>query len=230
LDLIDPPSTPRTQFNTATRPRLRSPVRFEEPRSLTGTQKRRAQHSLEEELSPNGAVLRPSILDVQLFGTPAAGSQRRVRTRGFSLGDDVPQNGPAGPLPPLDIGTLFTTARATHGVANTSETHQSEPVTAVPSTTPHLLPAPTFESPPRRPRLGSPFGSESQTFPRRLFPDTTATIRRSAFATMHQTRRSIESFDFGEADTLQSRLSTLDQKLREIRDRDRDSKNQQQNS
>jgi len=37
---------------------------------------------------------------------------------------------------------------------------------------------------------------------------------------MHQTRRSIESFDFGEGPSLQSRLSHLDEKLKEIRERE----------
>ena len=217
LDLSDRPSPPRTQFNTGARPRLRSPVRFEAPRSLNGSQKRRAQHSLDEELSPNGAVLRPSILDEQLFGTPAAGSLRRVRTRGFSLGDDMTQTGPAASLPIQGFGDIFTTAPVASSMTVASEIPKSEPVTVVTSTS-QLLPPVTFDPP----RLGSPFSESrsSQTFPRRLFPDATATIRRSAFATMHQTRRSIESFDFGDGESLQSRLSTLDQRLRELRERD----------
>jgi hypothetical protein len=43
---------------------------------------------------------------------------------------------------------------------------------------------------------------------------------------MHQTRRSIESFDFGEGPSLQSRLSHLDQKLKEIRERERAARHQ----
>jgi hypothetical protein len=60
----------------------------------------------------------------------------------------------------------------------------------------------------------------SQTFPRRIIQDGTTTIRRNAFATMHQTRHSIESFDFGEGPSLQSRLEQLDMKLKEIKERE----------
>ena len=219
LELSAGPSPSRTKFNTTTRPRLRSPVRFDEPQSLNGTQKRRAQHSLEEELSPNGAVLRASILDEQLFGISAPSSQRRVRSRGFSLGDEVFQSGPARSSPNQALGTLFAQPPAAPAVAIVSEMAKYDSAYAAPSTsTPQLLPSATFDLP----RLGSPFSESgsSQTFPRRLFPDATATVRRSAFATMHQTRRSIESFDFGEGAFLQSRLSTLDNRLREIRERD----------
>jgi hypothetical protein len=93
--------------------------------------------------------------------------------------------------------------------------------------TPKLLPSAIFEPP----RLGSPFTeSGPSTFPRRLFQDPTATVRRSAFATMHQTRRSIESFDFGEGPSLQSRLEQLDMKLKQIRERDATSKGKRQGS
>jgi hypothetical protein len=211
LDILGRPSRPRTQFNTVSRPYLRSPVQFEEPRSLNGTQKRRAQHSLEEELSPNGAVLRPSILDEQLFGTPVPGSQRRVRTRGFSLGDEVSQNDRDGSSSKPALG-LFPKSPTAPSLSADAEI--SKPQTSLPQ----LLPSVTFDPP----RLGSPFSESgpSQTFPRRLFPDASATIRRSAFATMHQTRRSIESFDFGEGPSLQSRLTNLDQQLKEIRTRE----------
>jgi hypothetical protein len=171
-------------------------------------------------------VLRPSILDEQLFGTSAPGSQRRVRSRGFSLGDDVFQNNAARSSPNQAFGALFAQPTVAPGMATAPEMPNYDPPTAAASTsTPQLLPSATFDPP----RLGSPFSESgsSQTFPRRLFPDATATVRRSAFATMHQTRRSIESFDFGEGVSLQSRLSTLDNRLREIRERDVSS--QQQN-
>ncbi|TVY23274.1 hypothetical protein LHYA1_G008542 [Lachnellula hyalina] len=191
------PSPTRTQSDNAGPPQLRSPLRFDQPRSLTGTQKRRAQHALEEELSPNGAVLRPSILDEQLFGT-LLGHQRRVRSRGFSLGDEALRApGIFQHLPPSNVELSISRPR----------------------TNPKLLPSATFEPPPR---LGSPFSESgpSMTFPRRLFQDGYSTIKRSAFATMHQTRHSIESFDFGEGPSLQSRLEQLDVKLKEIRERE----------
>ena len=202
------PSPPRTRSETVTQPVLRSPVQFDRPRSLNGTQKRRAQHDLEEELSPNGAVLRPSILNEQLFGTALQSNQRRVRSRGFSLGDEAL----AGRIPGLfQHFQALPTAPETPAATLEGATGPSAPV-------PKLLPSATFD----QPRLGSPFSESgpSQTFPRRLFQDGTATIRRGAFATMHQTRRSIESFDFGEGPSLQSRLSHLDEKLKGIRERE----------
>jgi hypothetical protein len=47
---------------------------------------------------------------------------------------------------------------------------------------------------------------------------------------MHQTRRSIESFDFGEGPSLQSRLEQLDMKLKQIRERDASTKEKRQAS
>lgn len=206
------PSPPRTQSHSVAEPRLGSPVRFEEPRSLNGTMKRRAQHSLDEELSPNGAVLRPSILDEQLFGSNIQpNSQRRVRSRGFSLGDEALRHRSPGVFH-IPLAPELATAPEPLGTTETTETTAGDSIART------LLPS--VEFPP--PRLGSPFSESgpSKTFPRRLFQDGSATIRRSAFATMHQTRRSIESFDFGEGPSLQSRLSHLDNKLKEIRDRE----------
>lgn len=205
-----------TRSDHATRPTLRSPVHFNEPRSLNNTQKRRAQHSLEEEFSPNGAVLRPSILNEQLFGAPFPDNQRRVRSRGFSLGGDPSRHYPGEslmyqapeqfPMPPV--------APSSHAAPQFVEPNYA----AGPShfnSAPQFGPSATFDPP----RLGSPFSESglNQTFPRRLFSDATSTIRRPAFATVHQTRRSIESFDFGGGPSLQSRLTNLDEKLKEIR-------------
>ena len=188
--------------------RLRSPLRFGNPRSLQNTQKRRAQHPLEDELSPSGAVLRPGILDKKLFGTPLGGSRRRVRTRGFSLGDEALHQGLPG---------LFSQPPPDSDLANrlglpTNESQPQESSSAAPS----LLPAPELV-----PRLGSPFTEvgPSQTFPRRLFADSKATIKRGAYATVHQTRHSIDSYDLGPS-THQTRLERLDSKLKEMRERE----------
>ncbi|KAH7364818.1 hypothetical protein BKA65DRAFT_144864 [Rhexocercosporidium sp. MPI-PUGE-AT-0058] len=175
--------------------------------SLNGTQKRRAQHDLEEELSPSGAIVRPSILNEQLFGTPL--NQRRVRSRGFSLGDEALRHRVPG---------LFQFSP----VEDPPKTAVPQQTVVTPTEAPKLLPSATFES---RERLGSPFSESgpSNTFPRRIFQDNSATIRRSAFATMHQshqTRHSIESFDFGDGPSLQSRLQNLDSKLKQIRERE----------
>jgi len=208
------PSPPRTRSDTASGSRLRSPLHFEQPRSLNSTSKRRAQHALDEEMSPNGAVLRPSILNEQLFGTPFRSTQRRVRSRGFSLGDDALRHRVPG---------IFQHSPVPLPVASENQAPSPDPFVTAPA---KLLPPPEFSPP----RLGSPFteSGPSNTFPRRLVQGDKATIRRTAFATMHQTRRSIESFDFGEGPSLQSRLTHLDQKLAEIREREAASRRQRQ--
>jgi len=214
LNPFDRPSPPQTQSGT-TGPRLRSPLRFNQPRSLNGTQKRRAQHDLEEELSPNGAIVRPSILN-ELFSAPS--TQRRVRSRGFSLGDEALRH-----RDPRISPSQFEVPPPRMKIPSPEQPQLSQPAKPAPK----LLPSATFEPP----RLGSPFSeSGPSTFPRRLFQDPTATVRRSAFATMHQTRRSIESFDFGEGPSLQSRLEQLDMKLKQIRERDATSKGKRQGS
>ncbi|KAL2060325.1 hypothetical protein VTL71DRAFT_9720 [Oculimacula yallundae] len=207
LDPFEPrPSQSRTQSDTNRH--LRSPLRLNKLYSLNGTQKRRAQHDLEEELSSNGAIVRPSILNEKLFGTPL--KQRRVRSRGFSLGDEALRNRVPG---------LFQFSP----VEDAPKTSIPQATVMSPLEPPQLLPSATFEPP--RERLGSPFSESgpSNTFPRRIFQDGSATIRRSAFATMHQshqTRHSIESFDFGDGPSLQSRLQNLDSKLKQIRERE----------
>ncbi|PBP15548.1 hypothetical protein BUE80_DR013719 [Diplocarpon rosae] len=203
------PSPSRSQSDTIRH--LRSPLCVNASHSLNGTQKRRAQNDLEEEEpEPVGVVARPSVLNEQLFGTPL--NQRRVRCRGFSLGDEALRHHSRGSgffqrsptpvfefpgLPPPDIKPPSASALIDH---------------------PNPPPSAAFGPP----RLGSPFSESgsSQTFPRRLFQDGSSTIRRSAFATMHQTRHSIESFDFGQGPSLQGRLEKLDTKLKEIRERE----------
>ena len=203
------PSPPDSRSDTisSTGPRLRSPLRFKPSRSLNGTQKRRAQHALEEELSSNGAVIRPSILDEQLFGGPMENRHRRVRIRGFSLGDAASRN---------RIPELIRAQANSATNLSIPDMNSSNPPRQV---TP-LLPSAEFS----QPRLGSPFSEAgtSNTFPRRLFQpmDGTTTIRKRPFATVHHTRHSIESFDFGEGPSLQSRLIQLDEKLAEIRQRE----------
>ena len=81
-------STPRTQSDRfATQgPALRSPLQLQQPLPLPPALKRRAQHLLEDELSPGGTDIGRNTLE-NMFGAPAEPSHRRVRSRGFSLGD-----------------------------------------------------------------------------------------------------------------------------------------------
>lgn len=82
------PTTPRTQSNDVSTigPTLRSPVHLHDTFPYPSLNKRRAQHQLEDELSLGGTDIRRELLDT-FFGGPAEGGNRRVRNRGFSLGD-----------------------------------------------------------------------------------------------------------------------------------------------
>ncbi len=95
------PSPPRTQSDgmTILGPHLRSPfelpepfklpeyTKLPEPFILPNPTKRRAQHELEDELSPGGSDMHRFENMDDLLGAYVEGSQRRVRSRGFSLGD-----------------------------------------------------------------------------------------------------------------------------------------------
>lgn len=82
------PLTPQAHWNDVSTigPMLRSPVRLHDTFPYPGVTKRRAQHQLEDELSPGGTDMRRELLE-NLFSGPAEGRHRRVRSRGFSLGD-----------------------------------------------------------------------------------------------------------------------------------------------
>ncbi|KAK3175085.1 hypothetical protein OEA41_002331 [Lepraria neglecta] len=82
------PSTSRIQSTDASslEPSLRSPIRLHDTFPYPSVQKRRALHELEDELSPGGSSMQQELLD-NLFGSAAESRHRRVRSRGFSLGD-----------------------------------------------------------------------------------------------------------------------------------------------
>ncbi|KAI4254679.1 MAG: hypothetical protein LQ352_002953 [Teloschistes flavicans] len=83
------PTTPRTQSShmaSTIGPALKSPLRFNGKGPYPSVGKRRAQHQLEDELSPGGSEKRKTLIE-ELFGGPSEGRHRRVRSRGFSLGD-----------------------------------------------------------------------------------------------------------------------------------------------
>ncbi|KAI4191115.1 MAG: hypothetical protein L6R41_000336 [Letrouitia leprolyta] len=82
------PFTPRAQSSqqaSTIGPALKSPVRFSSRNPYPSINKRRAQHQLEDELSPGGSDKHELI--EHLFGGHTEGRHRRVRSRGFSLGD-----------------------------------------------------------------------------------------------------------------------------------------------
>ena len=134
------PSTSRIQSSDASTlgPSLRSPVRFSDTFPYPGVSKRRALYPLEDELSPGGSSMQQSLLD-NLFGSPAEGRHRRVRSRGFSLGDVNAPN-------PLE--SLFTPPHPRDGmpVVSDATTTNTNPIPDEPRT-----PIRTIR------RLGSPF-------------------------------------------------------------------------
>ena len=138
------PSTSRIQSSDASTlgPSLRSPVRFSDtfpyPSIQTSVQKRRARYPLEDELSPGGSSMQQSLLENLLDG-PAEGRHRRVRSRGFSLGDVNTPN-------PLE--GLFTPPHSRDGMTVPSDATQRSPV---PNPAEPRTPIRTIR------RLGSPF-------------------------------------------------------------------------
>lgn len=125
-------------------PRLGSPLQLHAPRPISRPFKRRALHNFEEQARTRGN----SFID-QLFGAPAESSHRRVRSRGFSLGDMVEG---ARRLPQSAEGPAEF-----NPFANVGATQCTNPVSPADSTTQGHGTI----------RLGSPFsGRPSNTFPR----------------------------------------------------------------
>ena len=166
------PTTPRTQSSDVSTvgPTLRSPVRLHETFPYPGVTKRRAQHQLEDELSPGGTDMRKELLE-SLFGGPAEGRHRRVRSRGFSLGDVSNE---------ARLAELFTPP-----TANENSTGSEQPNDAAHSTPLH---APAAEDPMER--LGSPFAGiarrPSRRTPRHATSASLSAYDPSAYTSIEQ--------------------------------------------
>ncbi|KAI8938853.1 hypothetical protein NX059_004714 [Plenodomus lindquistii] len=127
-------------------PRLGSPFQLHSPRPMSRVFKRRALHNSFEDRARN----RGDTFVNELFGAPAESSHRRVRNRGFSLGDMVEgarrlplANDPSGFNPFAHPGSAMPSP-ARRSPAVSVEAHDQATV-----------------------RLGSPFGARpSNTFPR----------------------------------------------------------------
>lgn len=173
---------------------LGSPLHFDQTRSLSGTQKRRAQHALQEDLDSAPAVMEPKILSRRFENSLI--QSRRVRTRGFSLGDET-----------IATHALHSALDSTPSQFGTSQINEIE----------------TFQTTSRDPpRLGSPFSESgmNNTFPRRLFSDATSIVRNPSFVTPHHKRQSIESLFERERRSLLSQLDFLNGRLKQIREKD----------
>ncbi|KAF9630872.1 hypothetical protein BFW01_g1434 [Lasiodiplodia theobromae] len=138
-------------------PMLDSPVELHAPIPITRSFKRRAQQYLEDLQHAESSHVGHNILQ-ELFGAPAEISNRRVRARGFSLGD---MGGGA-----RNLAALFTPP--------SSFDQSSGSPMAVEQEDPSAL-APQAPADPAR-RLGSPFcgrpsnNNISNTFPRMTSP------------------------------------------------------------
>ncbi|MCJ1363377.1 hypothetical protein MMC16_002484 [Acarospora aff. strigata] len=179
------PSPPRTQSDSSSiqGPTLRSPLQLEQPLPFPAVLKRRAQHLLEDELSPGGTdVGRTAIED--MFGAPAESSHRRVRSRGFSLGDVT------------DAGRLSSmfTPPTLYDQMNSSEFAE----TATFGSNPVPLAAPPLIN-----RLGSPFSFHEPN------SNVTAGSSRHGHSSSNTFPRSSHRFSF--ASSIDQRLNELDQ-------------------
>ncbi|KAF2478324.1 uncharacterized protein BDR25DRAFT_207780 [Lindgomyces ingoldianus] len=126
-------------------PRLGSPLQLHAPRPISRPFKRRALHNFEEQARGRG----DSFVN-HVFGAPAESSHRRVRSRGFSLGDMIEgaRRLPASPFGPTEVHPFS---------ANLTAMMQDH----------NPPPAPYVARNQATVRLGSPFGGRSSnTFPR----------------------------------------------------------------
>lgn len=157
------PATTRTESDSASMmgPTLKSPVRLHDTFPYPSVHKRRAMHQLEDELSPGGTDLGKNLLE-DLFGGPAESRHRRVRSRGFSLGDANASGG--------RLESLFTPP------PDYEQMSSAEPAAAMPGPMPgpeNLAPSPSMSDSIRR--LGSPFPGVSARPPRRSSRRMTST-------------------------------------------------------
>ncbi|TGO13196.1 hypothetical protein BTUL_0074g00020 [Botrytis tulipae] len=190
-------------------PRLRSPLHFDPPRPSNNKEHKRRVQNHFENLNTGGAMLKPNSMNEQIYGMPLSGNQqRRVRTRAFTIGDDLFRNRMPGLFQPLPIGP--------------EKTGLVPDISPSPRSQPRLLPSATFDAP----RLRSPFMEKpSNTFPRRTTHHQKTPVRQSGIVTMHKPRHSIDSSDFDERPSLQSRLTRLDTRLAEIREKENGNRN-----
>ena len=180
---IRPPTSGLQARDAATiGPCLRSPFRMQDSFPYPSAVKRRAQHQLEDELSPGGSDMRRNLLD-NVFGGPTESRHRRVRSRGFSLGD-VNANGGR-------LESLFTPPTSSDNLPSSelsmASTEPTEPDNV----------QPPFSTQTIR-RLGSPFTGVA---PRPI-------ARRSAH---HMASASLSAYDPSNFASIDQRLGQTDE-------------------
>ena len=140
---MNQPSARTWHAPSARPPRLGSPLQLHAPRPMSRPFKRRALHNFEAQARNRGN----SFID-QVFGAPAESSHRRVRSRGFSLGDMCEG---ARRLPLSTHGPPEFNPFATMGSSSLASPESSPALAQGQATV----------------RLGSPFvGRPNHTFPR----------------------------------------------------------------
>ena len=169
------PATSSTNTSSSAAPKLAPPFEIRAPSSLNRSFKRRAHHLHEDELASSGTACRRDFI-AELFGAPAGSSHRRVRSRGFSLGD----MGEGA----RRLSSLFTPpGQDENGSSMPQQQHHQTSQQLPPTievTTPGLAPSPIHD---HVRRLGSPFterpSGSGNTFPRAFLPpafDSTVSI------------------------------------------------------
>lgn len=143
-----PLSRPHTNAFSGHRPALRSPVKFTSTTlPLPGVIKRRAQRLFEDESGAGGSDMRRNILE-DLLGSPVlGGGHRRLRSRGFSVGDVSAADRLASLFRPPTANAPMDRAGLASPIFSAEESHATTPAGVV-------QPAPSD-------RLGSPFESGS---------------------------------------------------------------------
>jgi hypothetical protein len=178
------PSTPKAQTDSGTT--LEAGFSFASRESFPGAPKRRAQHNLEDELSPGGSDVRRNIMD-DMLGFPTDTSHRRVRSRGFSLGD----------VTGTRISTTITPPAMYDRMNNTELTSIA---TTIDQNTEPIQGDVNMLQPPLEPlqRLGSPFSAvgQSNSVPSRLLEPLEFGAPLIHRTTMQHSRRSIASIGF----------------------------------
>jgi hypothetical protein len=131
------------QSSSVQPPRLGSPFQLHTPRPISRVFKRRALNSSFEDRARN----RGDSFVNELFGAPAESSHRRVRSRGFSLGD-MAEGARRLPISTSNLGVDPFVSSTPHSPAVSVERQGQATI-----------------------RLGSPFGSRpNNTFPRASTP------------------------------------------------------------
>ncbi|KAI4123179.1 MAG: hypothetical protein LQ347_006252 [Umbilicaria vellea] len=144
------PTAPRTQSDiSSSEPMLMSPVRLHHTMPHPSALKRRALYQLDEEASPGDAGISTNFL-AHLFASPAESSHRRVRTRGFSLGDAHNHHTNSSDNNNVTSLTSLFTPPATYDQMTSPELAEEGAVVD----TSNFVPPPLTDS---MKRLGSPF-------------------------------------------------------------------------